>query len=242
MKVVPNVEALEKAIADAYDNQRELVIEWLYDALPEAPLTADVAAAATRLRFAYREARDLNIVLTFLAAATWREQQLRKAVRLDTACVWCRDGYEVAWRNMGDIVGKYHLTSGDEGWWHGTDNYNARCTTQHIAAALAATPPSGLTVVDGDVKEPTAIEAMTYAWREHCGVTGRSDASWPADERVATYLLASLEAQGYTIAKAKELAELRALRERAMHVATALDPDEKRCAEHILHGEATNDR
>lgn len=55
-----------------------------------------------------------------------------------------------------------------------------------------------------------AGEAMTYAWREHCGVKGRSDASWPADERIASDLLVSLEAQGYTIVPIAEYERLKA--------------------------------
>ena len=56
-----------------------------------------------------------------------------------------------------------------------------------------------------------AVEALTYAWREHCGVAGEDTGSaWPQDEATARSLSACLERLGYTIVPTAEYEQFRA--------------------------------
>lgn len=61
-----------------------------------------------------------------------------------------------------------------------------------------------------------AIEALTYAWREHCGAVGEDTGhTWPADESVAKSLLERLKVNGYTVVPIAEVEAGRALCEAA---------------------------
>jgi hypothetical protein len=224
MKVVPNVEALEKAIAGAYDRQRELVIEWLYDALPDAPLPADVAAAVadvtqyTAVNWQVDECNRViaaqHTILRALTASVADVQRLREALEAEAP-----DAPE--W-----VIGP----EGAYGYVCGWDAGMAA-----LKSAIAATPATGLVVVDGD---------------ELADIRQQLD---EAQERVR---LSGLEMAEYQRGVDDELAALRAMRERAeewapaerppaydladLEAGDALQHGHETAAWYILHGEATD--
>ena len=70
-----------------------------------------------------------------------------------------------------------------------------------------------------------AIEALTYAWREHCGAVGEDrGGQWPEDERVARSLLVCVERQSYTIVPQAEYERLLEERRRGIEAAINANP------------------
>ena len=192
MKVVPNVEALERAFTGAYDNQRELVIEWLYDALPAPPLAEDVQAAVQQVQsivtamnviWAKRDPRmrygeyqfdaadmaDLRTLITALHAATELARQYREDYEASVAA-----GAEVNRQITERDATIAKLRAAVTAWDATLSTYCDGPERDAVRAALAGTPPADVVVVPQAVAELLALPGIERV----CWERGEWDAEW----------------------------------------------------------------